>query len=64
MESERTKEMISQNYIDMQNRARKGEINESCIYRIIEGQAMAGAVLHGIARDWYEFMPEALKSGA
>ena len=54
------KREIDHNYQRMKERARLGEINESCIYRIIEAQARAGASLSGIPGYWDEFMPDEL----
>jgi hypothetical protein len=54
------KREINNNYQVMKERVRLGQINESCIYRIVEAQARAGASLSGISEYWDEFMPDEL----
>lgn len=51
---------IEQNYCAMKERVRLGQINQSCIYRIIKAQARAGASLVGVPEDWDEFIPDEL----
>jgi len=54
------KREIKYNYEVMKERVRLRQINESCIYRIIEAQARAGASLSGIHDYWDEYMPDEL----
>lgn len=57
MEPDAIKKQIRSEYVKMVQGAQRGEINQSCIFRIIEARAREGARHGGIPECWREYMP-------